>query len=60
MMEWRWNLEGENEKENSRDREEGSEDGPEESQEEGTPVSASCLISVLLLIEFFIFCDLNV
>ena len=42
VMEWRWNLEGENEKENSGDREEGSEDGPEESQEEGTLLSVFC------------------
>ena len=42
VMEWRWDLKGENRKEESRNKEEGSKDGPRESQKEETPLSISC------------------
>jgi len=60
-MEQRWSLEGEVRKEKSGDDIEGSEDGPGESQEEGTLSSTFYYYSgfVFSLIEFFIFCELN-
>jgi len=42
VMEWRWDLKGENRKEESRNEEEGSKDGPRESQKEETSLSISC------------------
>jgi len=42
IVEWRWGLEGENEKEKSRDDEEGSEDGPRKGQEKRTLLSIFC------------------
>jgi len=63
MMERRWSLEEENGKEESRDEEGGPRMAPEKVRRRGLyhplPVSIVVLFS-FILIELFIFCDLNV
>jgi len=53
MMEWRWSLEGENEKEESKDDKKRSEDGPEKVKRRESYCLPFVRI-VVLLIEFFL------